>query len=104
MEQISRRDDAFWKAHDGVGLVWSNPNADDDVLITRALLRPNFHLLLDIAERFGLARLTGLWERLKEGAGRMREIGGENDMTYREMVRAAPIVERCLQTMRAAVK
>jgi hypothetical protein len=98
------RDDAFWKAHNGVGLVWSNPKASDDVMISRALLNPNFHLLLDIAERFGLPRLAGQWEKLKESVEAVRKIGGDGDTTYQELLRATPIVERCLQTMQAAVK
>lgn len=98
------RDDAFWKAHHGAGLVWSNPDANDDVMIARALLNPNFHLLLDIAARFGLERLASRWEKLKEGVEEVRKIGGDHDATCREFLRASPIVERCLQTMQAAVK
>jgi hypothetical protein len=32
------RDDAFWRAHGGVGLVWSNRNASDSVMIGHALM------------------------------------------------------------------
>src|SRR3954451_22739687 len=54
------RDYEFWRAHRGPGLVWSNLNASDDIMIWHALLRPNFHLLLEIAAHFGLARLQQL--------------------------------------------
>lgn len=52
------QDKEFWDAHGRVGLVWSNPDASNNMLIAAALLKqPNFHLLLEIASRFGWARL-----------------------------------------------
>lgn len=93
------QDKKFWDAHGRVGLVWSNRNASDDVLIAAALLKqPNFHLLLDIASHFGLARLKKRWEEIKTGVSQRK---------YPEEVqkfnRARPVVERCLETMEEAV-
>jgi hypothetical protein len=89
------RDYEFWRAHDGVSLVWSNRNASDDVMICNALLNPGFHLLLDIAARFGFPRLVELWERLRADIvkhGYPEEI--------ERLERATPTVERCLKHMR----
>lgn len=89
----------FWDAHGRVGLVWSNPNASDDVLIAAALLRqPNFHLLLDIACHFGLARLTARWEAVRSGIEKRQQ-----PEELQNLERARPIVERCLETMKEAV-
>ena len=91
---------AFWEAHGRVGLVWSNPNASDDQLIAAALLKqPNFHLLLDIACHFGLARLTERWEKLKADIEQRQE-----PEELQKLKRAQPIVERCLATMKEAVR
>ena len=73
-------------------------------MIANALLRPNFHLLLDIASQFGFSRLTSQWEKLKESIEEVRKIGGDGDAGYRQLLRAAPIVNRCLRVMQAAVK
>ncbi len=89
------RDYEFWRAHDGVSLVWSNPNASDEIMIYNALLRPGFHLLLDIAVRFGFSRLVNLWEELQKDTmenGFFEEI--------ERLQRATPTVERCLTHMR----
>ena len=91
------QDKPFWDQHGRVGLVWSNPNASDDVLITAALLRPNFHLLLDIAVHFGLDRLKNQWRELKDG-GEERQSPEE----IRKVARAEAIVDRCLTTMEEA--
>lgn len=89
----------FWDAHGRVGLVWSNPNASDDVLISAALLRqPNFHLLLDIASHFGLERLQQNWKRLMNGI-----VARNYTEEMHQLNRAKPIVERCLATMEEAV-
>ena len=53
----------FWKRHPG--LVWSNPEADDAVRISAALLRPRFGRLLDIAVEFELERLRREWQELQ---------------------------------------
>ena len=75
-------DKTFWDAHGRVGLVWSNPNASDDVLIAAALLRrPNFHLLLDIAAHFGLDRLKCRWEGLQAGIRAREYPGNSNNST-----------------------
>jgi hypothetical protein len=91
------QDKAFWDQHGRVGLVWSNPDASDDVLITAALLRPNFHLLLDIAVHFGLDRLKNQWRELKASAEE-RQYPEE----IRKVERAEAIVARCLTTMEEA--
>jgi len=93
------RDDAFWRAHNGVGLVWSNPNASDEIMIINALLRPGFHLLLDIAARFGLTRLVTTWEGLKT---RMAESNLPEERV--QIQRVTPTVERCLANMKEAVQ
>ena len=49
----------------GGGLIWSNKNAPDDVLVRRALVRPGFQMLLDAAVEFGPDMLSAEWERLK---------------------------------------
>lgn len=93
------RDSAFWKSHNGVGLVWSNPEADDSVMICKALLHPNFHTLLDIAQRFGFSRLTSQWETLEKqivARGYPEEVS--------ELNRARPIVVRCLHHMAEGLK
>ncbi len=90
---------AFWDEHGRVGLVWSNPNATDDALISAALLKqPNFHLLLDIAEYFGLPRLQMIWKQVRQGI-EARQYPEE----IRQFERAKPIVERCLGNMEAAL-
>src|SRR4051794_31289363 len=88
------RDYEFWRAHDGVMLVWSNPNASDDVMIYNALLRPGFHLLLDIAVRFGFSRLENLWTRLQ--ADDEKQLPEE----VARLERVRPTVGRCLKNMR----
>ncbi|MDB6039367.1 MAG: hypothetical protein JWM99_3208 [Verrucomicrobiales bacterium] len=54
----------FWEKHPG--LVWSNPNAGDEVYIRAALLKPRYLQLLEIALEFGLDRLRHEWKLLKE--------------------------------------
>jgi hypothetical protein len=71
----------FWRKHPG--LVWSNPDADDAVRIRRALLRPRFDQLLDIAVEFGIERLRSEWSVLEQ----------EDTLEAR---RAQPIVKRIL--------
>ena len=93
------RDYEFWRAHDGVGLVWSNSNASDSVMIANALLRPNFHLLLDIAVRFGLARLESEWSILKSGVE-----ANQFPEELRRMHRATPLVERSLLHMNEGIR
>jgi hypothetical protein len=73
---------AFWQTQPG--LVWSNPNASDSVWLRRALLRPRFEQLLEIAVEFGLARLWEEWQAL-QGEG------------LPEIERARPLVERILR-------
>ena len=93
------RDRAFWLAHGGVGLVWSNPNASDSVMIMHALLQPDFHLLLDIAARFGLSRLKDEWAVLRDGVERTALPEGQQELRH-----ATPIVERCLKHMEQAIQ
>jgi len=93
------RDDAFWRAHGGIGLVWSNSNASGDIMIANALLRPGFRLLLDIAARFGLRRLTSRWEILKKEMSESIQ-PEEHD----QLRRVTPTVERGLAHMEEAVR
>jgi hypothetical protein len=91
------RDYEFWSRHGGI--VWSNLDASDSVMIANALLRPNFHLLLDIAVRFGLRRLDSEWRHLKT---RTEEIDYPEEVAA--VRRAAPIVERCIENMAEALR
>jgi len=93
------RDHAFWRARGGVGLVWSNRNASDSVMIANALLEPDFHLLLDIAEKFGLSQLKLEWDVLRNG---IEENGFPEEL--RKLRRATPTVERCIENMEAALR
>jgi hypothetical protein len=91
-------DKSFWDDHGRVGLVWSNPEASDDTLIAAALLKqPNFHLLLDIAARFGLERLKSQWDEVKRNIEDSPFPEGSENLG-----RAKPIVERCLASMEGA--
>lgn len=47
-------------------LVWSNPEAPVDVFIRKALLRPDFSVLLDAADEFGVSKLQTEWRMLLE--------------------------------------
>lgn len=58
------RDTAFGAKHPGI--VWSNPNASDSVMIGNALLRGNADTLADIAEHFGTKTLWKRWRQLQE--------------------------------------
>lgn len=95
---MTKSNHIFWNEHERVGLVWSNPDASDDTLIAAALLRPNFHLLLDIAAHFGLDRLKTRWERLKKSIEAC-----QYPEELKKLQWARPIVERCLTTMEEAV-
>ena len=46
------------------GLVWSNSQASEAVLIRSALLRPRFHTILDACLEFGLERVHYEWDVL----------------------------------------
>jgi len=98
-DAAASRDDAFWKAHGGVGLVWSNGKASDSVMIAHALLRPDFHLLLAIAARFGLDRLKAEWERVRTG---IEAANLPEELTQLE--RVTPTVERCIGHMEIALQ
>lgn len=93
------RDDAFWRAHNGVALVWSNPRASDSVMIAKALLAPRFHQLLEIAAHFGLERLKLEWRALCDELG---------DSPWPEQRRAIdlaePVVSRCLHHMEEGLR
>jgi len=63
----------FWRQHGG--LVWSNPEAGDEVRIRAALVRPRFDRLLGIALEFGLDRLRQEWNvLLEEGTSETRRV------------------------------
>lgn len=95
------RDDAFWRAHHGVGLVWSNPRASDSVMIMHALLQPNFHLLLDIAVRFGLDRLRDEWAALQADSA---SFPFPDEARARSLRYATPIVTRSIAHIEEAWK
>lgn len=78
----------MWLKHPG--LVWSNPEAADDVRIRAALLHPRFTCLLDIAVAFGLDRVKAQWAYL------VQEPTPECD-------RARPIVERILRNIEKGI-
>lgn len=99
VKEQSARDVEFWRSHNGVALVWSNPQASDDVMIANALLHPSFHLLLDIAARFGIDRLESRWKSLRDSIS----CAGAVDRVA-QIARARPIVERSLANMRAALR
>lgn len=68
-------------------LVWSNPNVSDDIYIQRALLRPEFSVLLDAALEFGLPKVESEWKLLARQ-------GGD------EVIRSRPVTERILKNIR----
>jgi hypothetical protein len=72
---------SFWEKQPG--LIWSNPDAGDEVYIRAALLKPRYLQLLEITLEFGLDRLHEEWRSLKE----------ENTPAAQ---RAAPSIERIL--------
>ena len=74
----------FWRQHPG--LVWSNPDAEDSVLIRAALLRPRFDRLLNVSLEFGVERVRQEWESL-------------TGVQSREVERAKPSVERILHNI-----
>lgn len=69
------------------GIVWSNPDASDEVRIANALLRPRFFELLEVAAVIGLDCIEAEWSALQDEGGR-------------EVERARPIVERILRNIR----
>lgn len=93
------RDEDFWRSHNGVMLVWSNSKASDSVMIANALLRPGFHLLLDIAVRFGLERLISEWDTLRDGI-----LASEYPEELHRLHRAEPTVLRCLACFEEAAR
>lgn len=58
------RNDHFWKNFPG--LVWSNADASDSVMIMAALNRPRLEQLEAIATEFGFDRVLAEWEVLQE--------------------------------------
>lgn len=64
-------------------LVWSNPEARAEIFIRKALLRPDYSMLLDAAEEFGVPKLVEQWRVL------------ESEVTP-ETTRAAPVTKRML--------
>ena len=57
------RDYDFWSKYPGI--VWSNPDADDSVMISNALLQARSKILAAIAQHFGWSRLAREWQLLK---------------------------------------
>lgn len=69
------------------GLVWSNPGANRETIIRRALVRPTFDTLLDAALTVGVDRLEAEWNTLKAGDSP-------------EMRKAQPLTEKILRNIR----
>lgn len=68
-------------------LAWSNPDASTSLLLCRALLKPEFRVLLDAALEFGVEKLEEEWTRvIAEGSA--------------EALRARPVTERILGHIR----
>ena len=66
------RDYAFWK--DYPGIVWSNPNASDAIMIANTLLQRRESVVVAIARHFGPEKLQREWLRLKNEAPSFPEI------------------------------
>ena len=66
------RDHEFWDNYPGI--VWSNPEAPDSVMICNALLQRKKKVLVEVASRFGGQRLRREWEHLKSEAPAFPEI------------------------------
>lgn len=81
---VSRIAPSLWKRHPG--LVWSNPDAEDEAYIHAALLKPRFSVLLDIAVTLGLETVKKQWLLLQK----------ENPSEAR---RVTPSVERILSNL-----
>lgn len=73
------------------GIVWSNPDANDEVRIANALLRPRFFELLEITAVLGLGVVEREWDLLEREGGR-------------EVERARPIVRRILGNIREGMR
>lgn len=67
-------------------LAWSNSKAPTSTLLQRALLRPQFDVLLDAAVEFGIDRLQREWQALSAGDSP-------------EASRAAPRTEQILRNL-----
>lgn len=64
--------------HRHPGLVWSNAQAGDAVVIRAALLQPRFPVLLDACLEFGLGRVREEWAVLAgEAAPETRRVEAE---------------------------
>jgi len=86
------RDRQFWDSHPGV--VWSNPDASDPVMISNALLQGRREVLEDAAEHFGMAMLQEEWNKILRSARefpeikRMVRITGKKTEAYLRNLRA----------------
>ena len=58
------RDYKFWAKYPGV--VWSNPDADDTVMIRNAIIRPKMYVLRAVASKFGIERMRQEWKILRD--------------------------------------
>ncbi len=68
-------------------LAWSNPSAPVDVLLRKALVRPDFAVLLDAATELGVERLEEQWSLLQKESSP-------------ETIRTAPVTNRMLRHIR----
>lgn len=60
------RDRQFWDKYPGV--VWSNPQASDSVMISNALLQGRLDVLKDAEEHFGPELLLIEWNKILQAA------------------------------------
>lgn len=68
------------------GLVWSNSQPSDIVLIRAALLRPRFHTILDACLEFGLDRVQREWDLLRhEAEAEARRVEAETSRILRHV-------------------
>ncbi len=98
------RRDLFWKKFPG--LVWSNSEASDSVMIRAALTRYRFHELLAICLEFGLDRVVHEFEVIRDELGateRISLISGMLTNIKRGFQRAEETSGKCLgEAARAA--
>lgn len=55
-----------WRDRYAVMLSWSNPEADDDLLLLKALKSGRWSIILSAARIFGAPRMTSLWIDIRE--------------------------------------
>ncbi len=74
----SERRDEFWKKFPG--LVWSNSQASDAVMIRATLMQYRFHQLLEVCLEFGLDRVMHEFEMTRDELGAPERISTISEM------------------------